>query len=47
MRISSLILVYRCRMETMYNTSCMAERILELYPESPAKGDMAHCVISR
>jgi hypothetical protein len=34
-------------METMYNTSCMAERILELYPESPAKGDMAHCVISR
>ena len=34
-------------METMYNTSCMAARILDLYPDRPAKGDMAHCVISR
>jgi len=39
--------IQRCRLETMYNTTCMSARISAMYPAKLSRGDMAHCVISR
>jgi len=39
--------IAKCRLETMYNTTCMASKILSLAPAKPTRGDMASCVISR
>jgi hypothetical protein len=40
-------LLYRCRLETMYNTTCMNHTMEALAPAKPTRGDMASCVISR
>ena len=36
-----------CRMATMYNTSCMVDRIKQIVPGKLYKSDMFDCIISR